>query len=1085
MNTKESNAQTITITSDQNVSLDYMFDMISSQTEFNFVYQIDMFTGCADVNLKKGTFDLKFLVEESLKNCKYTATFDYENKLILIKKKPENIQQQSIVKGTVTDTHNIPLPGVSILEDGTTNGTQTDFDGNFTITVHSSNPTLVFSYVGMQTQKVKIGKETSLNITMKEDVENMDEVVVVAYGKQKKYSLISAVSTINPEELQSSSSRSLSNNIAGRLAGIIAVQRSGETGYDNSQFWIRGISSFAGHTNPLVLVDGIERSLNNIDPAEIATFSVLKDAAASAVYGVRGANGVILITTKRGKIGKPVVNARYEHSLTQPLAFPEFIGAADYLEVFNEIAREEGTTAPFSQERIDNIRSGIDPDLYPDVNWLDAITKDHASNDRLNLTVSGGTELLRYAFVASYYGEQGIIDRDPKQEWDSSPKLDRYNLRSNVDLNITPSTLFRVSIGGYLQDLKRAPQSVDNLFNLAFETPPYQHPTQYSSGEIPVQPQRSNPWALATQTGYERQSASKLESLFAVEQDLDFIIDGLKGVFKFSFDRYSANSVTRSKSPDYYNPATGRLEDGSLDLTIYSYGQDFLGYEKGSDWGDKAVYMEGRIEYSHTFQEEHQIDAFLLYNQRNYDNGDKLPYRNQGFAGRFSYTFKKRYVGEFNFGYNGSENFAKGKRFGFFPSVALGWIVSEEPFMANMHSTISNLKLRASYGLVGNDQLDGRRFPYITTIGDTNGYTWGVNNDYYRAGRWEGDYGVPDLTWETVTKANLGINLGLWNSLNITADIFKEQRKDIFQQRRTVPGSAGFINNPWANYGKVNNKGFEISVDLQKNINKDFSIKGWGNFSYAHNTIIEQDEPKAVVGTSRSSTGKSVGQIFGLIADGLFTNNDFADVDQGILADDVPLHTFGPVRPGDIKYKDLNGDGRIDGLDNTAIGGTYNPEIVYGFGINIQYKNFDLGVFFQGNAKTDRIIGGQYFIPGTGAGALGNIYSNVDDRWTAENPKQDVFWPRLSSQTNANNSMASTWWLRDMSMLRLKNAEVGYTIPKTLTDKMHLNTTRVYLRGNNLLTFSSFDMWDPEIDTSTGFRYPPVQSITLGIDLNF
>jgi len=988
------------------------------------------------------------------------------------------------VHGQVIDVKTqSPVIGANVIEQGTANGVITDFDGNFTIEV-SSDSKLEISYLGYFTQTFSATTK-KLEVQLAENAEALDDVIVVGYGTQKKYSVISSVSTIDPEKLQKSPSRSLSNNLAGRLAGVIAVQRSGELGYDNSQFWIRGISSFAGHTDPLVLVDGIERSLNNLDPAEIATFSILKDASASAVYGVRGANGVILITTKRGKVGKPVINVRYEHSITRPLDFPEFIGAADYLEVFNSIAREDGTTEPYSQENIDKIRTGADPDLYPDVNWLDEITKDQAANDRVNLTVSGGTDLLRYAFVASYYGESGIIDRDTSQEWDSSPKLDRFNLRSNVDLNVTPTTLFRVSIGGYLQDLRRAPQSVDDLFNLAFETPPYMHPTQYSSGEIPVQPERSNPWALATQTGYERKTASKLESLFSVEQNMDFLLQGLKTSFKFSFDRFSANGVVRRKDPDYFNPSTGRLDDGSLDLIIYRYGQDFLGYEKTSDWGDKAVYLEGKIEYSHNFKLDHQVDALFLYNQRNYDNGDRLPYRNQGLAGRFSYSFKRKYIAEFNFGYNGSENFAKGKRYGFFPSVAAGWIISEEPFLADFKSTLSNLKIRGSYGLVGNDQLGGRRFPYITTIGGTNGYTWGVNNDYFRAGRLEGDYGVPDLTWETVAKTNLGLEVGLWNSVNLTVDLFKEQRRDIFQQRRTVPGSSGFVNNPWANYGKVNNEGFEISLDINRQFSQDFSVRGWGNFSYAHNEIIEQDEPLAVIGTNRSSTGKPVGQIFGLVADGLFTTDDFSDVEGGVLKEGLPLHTFGPVRPGDIKYKDMTGDGRIDGLDNTAIGGTYNPEIVYGFGLNMQYKNLDFGMFLQGNAKTDRIIGGQYFIPGTGAGALGNIYSNVNDRWTVDNPSQDVFWPRLSSQTNANNGMASTWWLRDMSMLRLKNVEIGYIIPQKITKKVKMKSTRLYIRGNNLLTFSAFELWDPEIDTSTGFRYPPVQSLTMGLDITF
>ncbi len=1077
----------------KDASLIEFFEVIQSNTEFVFFYKDDVLNDNLriSVNLKK--VSLEKILESAFLNT--SLSYKISDKQVIIKKLVEksnkltsknlaDLQETITVTGSITEAESgMPLPAANILEVGTSNGVMTDFDGNYSIEV-SEDAILTVSYIGYTTKEIQVNGQSEIDVVLETDAAALDDVVVVGYGTQQKYSVISSVSTIEPEELQNSSSRSISSNLAGRLPGVIAVQRSGEMGFDNAQFWIRGISSFAGNSDPLVLVDGVERSLNNIDPAEIENFSILKDAAASAVYGVRGANGVILITTKRGKIGKPQMNVRYEHSLTQPIHLPEFIGAADYLEVMNSIAEENDRTLPFSQERIDNIRSETDPDLYPNVNWLDEITKEYASNDRLNLTVSGGTELLRYAFVASYYGESGIIERDSRQEWDSSPNLDRYNLRSNVDLNITPSTLFRVSIGGYLQDMRRAPQSVDNLFNMAFETPPYQHPRQYSSGEIPVQPERANPWALATQSGYERQTSSKLESLFSIEQNLDFLVEGLKTTFKFSFDRYNANGVIRSKEPDYYNPATGRLDDGSLDLTIYRYGQDFLGYETNSEWGDKAVYLEGRVEYSRNFK-NHQIDGLLLYNQRNYDNGDRLPYRNQGFSGRLSYSFKRKYIAEFNFGYNGSENFAKGQRYGFFPSVAAGWLISEEPFLKEGQSTISNLKIRASYGLVGNDQLGGRRFPYITTIGNTDGYTWGVNNDYSRAGRWEGDYGVPNLTWETVAKTNFGIELGLWNNINLTADIFKEQRRDIFMQRRTVPGSSGFVNNPWANYGKVNNQGFEFSLNINKQLSKDFSLKAWGNFSYARNEIIEQDEPLAVIGTNRSSTGKPVGQIFGLVADGLFTEEDFSDINNGELIEEIPNHTFGPVRPGDIKYKDINGDGTINALDNTAIGGTYNPEIVYGYGFNMQYKNFDLGLFFQGNTKTDRIIGGQYFIPGTGAGALGNIYSNVDDRWTVENPKQNVFWPRLSNQTHANNSMASTWWLRDMSMLRLKNAEIGYIIPRNLTKKLSIKTTRFYIRGNNLLTFSSFDLWDPEIDTTTGFRYPPMQSFTLGLDVNF
>lgn len=995
------------------------------------------------------------------------------------------LAQEIPIKGKITSSDdNQPLPGVTVIVKGEKSGTISDFNGNYNINVSSPNAILVFSSIGFVSKEIKLDGQKSINVSLITDSTNLDEVVVVAYGTQKEYSVVGSISTIEPGKLQSGTTRSLSNNLAGRLAGVVAVQRSGEPGYDNSAFWIRGISTFASSRNPLVLIDGVERSLNNIDPAEIASFSVLKDAAASAVYGVRGANGVILINTKRGKIGKPSVDFRYEQGFTQPVKLPDFLGAADYLEVLNSIAEESGQIKPYSQGRIDNTRSGSDPDLYPDVNWLNAITKDQATNSRFNLSVSGGNDILRYSLVGSYYGEQGIIDRDASQQWDSSMKLRRYNIRSNVDLDVTPTTLFSVNIGGYLQDESRAPQSVDNLFSKAFETPPFVHPTKYSSGEFPVVPERHNPWVMATQTGFERYSSSKLESLFTIEQDLDFFTSGLKARVKFAFDRYSKNGVIRSKSPDYYNPAVGRNADGTLNLVIYQYGQDFLGYSTVSDWGDKSVYLEGNITYTKNFGKNY-VDALFLYNQRNFDNGNMLPYRNQGIASRFSYSYDRRYIAEFNFGYNGSENFAKGQRFGFFPSIAIGWLLSEEPFMASLKNTFDKIKIRASHGLVGSDAIDGRRFAYITTIGDTGGYRWGTNNDYYRAGRTEGDYGVSNLTWETVTKSNIGIELGLWNSIKFQADVFKEKREDIFMQRRTFPGSSGFVNTPWANYGKVDNSGVDLSLNIDKQVTEDLDISVWGTFTYAKNKIIEQDEPSSIIGTNRSSTGKPVGQLFGLIAEGLFTEDDFDNVQSGLLTETVPSHSFGPVRPGDIKYKDVNGDGVVNDLDRTAIGGTVDPQIVYGFGLNMRYKNVDFGMFFQGNGRTYRVIGGSNFIPGSSNGAMGNYYTNVDDRWTIDNPSQDVFWPRLSNYQHANNNQASTWWLRDMSLLRVKSIEVGYSFSKYILDKAKIKKGRIFLRGDNLFTFSSFNLWDPELDTSNGFKYPIMKSVSLGINLNF
>lgn len=1066
-----------------NTKIKDVFNELNDKVGLKFIYASTDINAEQRITFQATHTNGNAIVKEILRMI--DVPYEIKDRTVVIKGiTNQSIRQQRAVRGLVVNAEKRAISNATIQTSTSNASTASNAQGEFEIDVQPSDTYLTVRSIGYVTRQIQLVDANDYTIILQDSVDALDEVVVVGFGTQRKASVVGAISSVEPERLKIGTTRSMSNNLAGQLAGIIAVQRSGEPGYDNSNFWIRGISTFGGNRNPLILVDGVERSLDNMDPEEIESFSILKDAAASAVYGVRGANGVILINTKRGKVGKPQVTARFEQSVTSPVQLPEFIGAADYLEVMNSIRQERGAEPLYSEERINNIRNGVDPDLYPDVNWLDAVLKDQAANSRANVGINGGTDILRYSLVTSFYHEGGLIERDKNQEWDSSSKLSRYNVRSNVDINVSPTTLFRLNIGGYLQDRNRAPQSVDELFQQAFIIPPYVHPTIYSSGEIPRTPERTNPWALATQRGYERLSASKLESLFSVEQDLAYFLPGLKVRGLFSFDRYSATSVVRSKDPDYYNPAIGRDEDGNLQLVIDRYGQDFLDYSKGSEWGDKSVYLEGAINYGQFFG-KHNVESMLLYNLRNYDNGDLLPYRNQGIAGRFSYNYDNRYIAEFNFGYNGSENFARGKRYGFFPSVALGWLISEEPFMQNAKEVFSTLKLRGSYGLVGNDRLDGRRFAYITTINTTDGYSWGLDNDFKRTGRLEGFQGNAELTWETVEKANLGFELGLWNALDFQLDFFKENRSNIFMQRRSIPGSSGFTNAPWANYGQVENQGIDLTLDFNKAFSEDFYLSLRGTFTYAKNKIIEQDEPSAVVGTSRSSTGHPVGQIFGLIAEGLFTEADFQDVENGVLRDDLPKHSFGTVRPGDIRYTDLNGDGTVDALDRTAIGGTEDPQVVFGFGSNLRYKQFDFGFFFQGLTHTHRMIGGANFIPGSANGSMGNIFSNVHDRWTVDNPRQDVFYPRLSDYQSANNNEASTWWLRDMSFIRLRNIEVGYSLPSALIDPIKVKNGRIFLRGNNLFTLSDFKLWDPELGVNNGMRYPIMKSVSMGLELSF
>ena len=998
----------------------------------------------------------------------------------------ETIEQQKGIRvsGTVIDKEKNTLPGVNIMVKGSSGGTITDIDCLFYIEVPDKCSILVITYVGFNTQEIPVGNDINFNITLLEDVEALDEVVVVGYGNQKKLSVIGSVQTLEPAKLQVGSSRSMSNNLAGQLAGVIAVQPSGEPGYDNSNFWIRGISSFSGNTSPLVLVDGVERSLNDIDPAEIESFSVLKDASASAMYGVRGANGVILINTKRGSVSAPSVNLRVEQSIQAPTKLPQFIGAAEYMSLLNTLQSDPNKRL-FTKDQILKTYYGYDKDLYPDVDWIDAITKDYANSTRANLTVSGGTEILRYSLTASLYHENGIMGSDKTLPYDTQSKLNRYNIRANVDLDLTKTTLLRFNVGGYLQNLRKSRSSTDELFQAAFETPPFVHPAVYSDGTIPrVSNTRKNPWAMNTQNGYYRGGKSKLESLFSLEQNLKMITPGLKMKMTFAFDTYNENFVTRGKEPDYYSVAKSRNDEGELVHSILSYGSEFLDHSSNANYGNQSTYLEAAVTYNRTF-DKHALDALFLYNQRSYDWGDVQPNRTQGIAGRLSYTFDRRYISEFNFGYNGSENFAKGKRFGFFPSVAIGWLISEESFMRNLQEDITKLKLRASVGSVGNDNIGGRRFAYITTINsNSSGYHFGYTDSNYYTGIQEGEVGVSDLTWEKALKMNIGLELGLWNELDVQLDFFKEKRTSIFMQRSTIPTQAGFVSNPYANYGKVNNQGYDLSVTYNKRFNDDWAMSLRGTVTYAKNEILEKDEPESVKGTYRSITGRSINTLWGLQAERLFTEDDFIN---GELKPGIPKPELGTeVRPGDIKYVDMNDDGVITEADEGYIGGTKDPRMVYGFGGNLNYKQWDFSFFFQGSADAYRVIGGSdYFIPGSGQGVLGNVYDNYTDCWTEKNPSQDVFWPRLSESTNTNNNRASTWWKKDMSFLRLKSIELGYSIPQSVTRKIHAKSIRFFVSGNNLFYLSKFKLWDPELDTVDGLKYPSMRSLMVGFDLNF
>lgn len=994
------------------------------------------------------------------------------------------------VTGQVTDMHREPLIGVTVTAVGSQGPTRaiTDLDGMFTIDVPENCNALEFSYIGYKKQAVTVTGAKSVNIFMEEENNDIEEVVVTGYSSQKKASIVGAIQTIEPTDLQFGNTRTLSNNLAGKLSGIIGIQRSGEPGYDDSNFWIRGISTFSGNRSPLILIDGVERDLNNVDAAEIESFSILKDASASAMYGVRGANGVIVITTKHGKIGAPSIKLHLEHSINRPTKMPSFLDAPDYMSLLNNLAQADGAVLPFTEQQIQYSRNGYDPDLYPNVNWIDAITRDYAYASRANLDISGGSDFLRYSIVASYFHESGILEQDKSLPINNATNNQQFNLHTNIDMDLTKTTLLRVNIGGYLNRFKKQRVNTDEAFSQAFQTLPFAYPIRYSDGTIPKPSQRANPWAMVTQQGYDFITSSKIQTLFSVEQDLKMITPGLKVKGLFSFDRWNRSTRGRTANTGTVYPATGRDPEGNLIHTQGTVGDESMGSFNNSEYGNTRVYFETDLMYKRRFG-KHDIDLLFLYNQQAYDNGDIQDYRKQGIAGRASYTYDNRYVGEFNFGYNGSENFAKGKRFGFFPSVAVGWLMSEEPWMEKYKKTFHKIKFRASIGKAGDDNIGGRRFAYMTTlITNAPGYTWGTTGQRSYSGITEGDIGVSNLTWETVTKMNLGFELGLWNMLDFNLDIFREKRSNIFMKRSIIPTQTGFINAPWANFGKVTNGGVEMSLNFHKQWNKNLFTSAYANLTYAKNRVDEFDEPEIKKGTYRAQTGRSLNELVGLTAERLFMPDDFEA--NGSLKFGIPSQSGvggEHLRPGDIKYIDMNGDGAITEEDAGYIGGTEDPRAVYGFGGVIAYKKFDINFFFQGVGDTYRVIGGSaYFIPGSGTTVQGNAYSNnLDDCWTPENQDPYAFWPRLNYGPNLNNYRGSTWWKKDMSFLRCKTIEVGYTFDQKWLRNLYVKSLRIYASGNNLFYFSKFKLWDPELGTNDGLKYPMNKSIQFGLDINF
>lgn len=983
--------------------------------------------------------------------------------------------------GIVLDESNTGIAGAYIVVKGGTRGVMTNVDGRFTMNV-TEGETLTVSFLGYIDQDVKVGTQNNIVINLQPKKNELDEVTVVAYGTQRKASVIGSISTISTDQLATPVGQ-LSSSLAGKLAGIVVMQRTGEPGA-GADFWIRGVNTFGANSTPLVLVDGIERDMDLVDVDDIASFSILKDATATALYGVRGANGIVLITTKRGGESKPKVSFKAEYGMTQPVKLPKLANTSQWIDFFNQLYLDEGAAAPISAEDKAKYLSGEDPDLYPSVDWIKTIYKDMASTSRVNVNVTGGTRSIRYYVGGSYYHEGGIFNVADNDRYDAQMNYNRFSFRSNVDIDITKTTQLGLSLSTQYTSKNTPSGSMSDLYAYTLYHTPISTPTKYSDGTLANPLNGHNPYNLLNEYGYIRYNNIVAQSLMSLTQDLPFVTEGLKLNAKFSWDAQNGNTLNRKNSPSLYY-ATGRDADGNLVFAEQTIGTGYMSLSRSNtSW--TTINFEASALYERVFASAHRVSGMFLYSIRNSTNNVPsgyvyaFPYKNMGIAGRATYSFKDRYFAEFNFGYNGSENFAPGHRFGFFPSAAVGYMISNENFWDGLRDVVSELKIKASYGKIGNDQIGGnRRYAYNTTMNTSaNGFTFGTNGGKSYTGITTGDYGNDSVEWEQATKANIGLEASLFDELKLQVDYFYDKRTGIFIMRESTPSVVGNNVDQYVNLGRMRNQGVDLGLQYDHTFPNKLYISARANYTYNRNKKLYDDKPDQIW-KYQNLAGFAYNQQFGLIAEGLFKDQD--DIDNWYKQE------FGTVQPGDIKYRDVNGDGVVNTYDKVAIGYTTVPEINYGFGVSAAWHGFDASVFFTGVAHVTRIISGQLLFGASyNIMSLGQVYEDVAvNHWTKANPNPNAEYPRISLNKIENNQQASTYWQRDMSFMRLKNAEIGYTIPKKYTKKIGLSSVRVYAQGTNLLTFSKFKLWDPELDASYGNVYPTVRTVTFGVNLNF
>lgn len=1087
-----------------------VFKEIEKNSEFIIFYR----DGVIDLNRKVSVNVVNQSVDKILEQLlAHTDNgFTIKDRQIIIYKKetsatPSVSQQKNKIKvtGVVTDAKGESIIGANVVVKGNpTIGAITNMEGRYEVMLPSDDVILLVSYLGYNTEEIKVKGRRNINVVLHEDSKALDEVVIVGYGKQKKESVVVSMSSIKPKDIVVPS-RSLNNSLAGQVAGLIAVQRSGEPGYDNAEFWIRGVSTFAGGTSPLVLVDGVPRNMSDIEPDEIETFSVLKDAAATAIYGAEGANGVVLVTTKRGRVEKAKISFKTEHTISSPTRLPEFVGSADYLSLYNEALRNDGEGPQFSDELIAHYRNNDDPDLYPNTNWIDELLRKNTFSHRYTLNVRGGTEKAKYFVSGAYYNESGLFKNRPNGIYDTNIGIDRFNLRSNIDMAVSSTTTVGVDLAMQYLINNYPGTGTSTIFRSMLITPPYAFPAVYSDGTVATYAQERdanmrNPYNLLMNSGYAKEYRTGIQSKVNVNQKLDFITKGLSANLNVSYDYDSEMIIRREYNPTRYH-ATGRDELGQLIFsTVVSGNPDIQDPKNSATSATKKIYIDASINYKRTFG-KHDVGAMLLYMQKETQQHNvPLPFRKQGFVGRATYGYDGRYFIEGNFGYTGSETFAKGYRFGFFPAMGLAWYVSNEPFYPEvLKKVVNKLKFRFSIGRTGNDDTGGDRFLYRGTMKqDNGGYDLGFSDTGGMGGIGNGiteaRFEAPYLSWEIEEKKNYGIDLGLFdNRIDLQVDYFNNKRKSILLQRNTVSNVTGFQQMPWQNFGIVKNHGVDASLTLNQKIGQ-VNLSARGNFTFARNEIIEYDQvPQVYPWLEKRGTRLNSNKLY--IAEGLYTYDDFIINGEGLnrtyeLKPGVVSGLSSGVRPGDIKYKDLNGDGKIDSNDQKEdVGNPTVPEVVYGFGFNAEWKGFYAGIFFQGAGNTSTVLGtgaDATFFPFQWGVEESAVRSVVADRWTEQNPSQNVMFPRMHSNNFQNNTVASTWWLRDASFLRLKNIELGYNFDKKLLKKLNIEALRFYVQGNNLCVWDHIKMWDPEQGNSNGgFPYPLNRTFTFGLDFTF